>query len=194
MDEIIEMLEGLYLVYNPRYPLDADNLARLVSQYADVLEDVPPATFRRFCQIWRDEKRADGKVNTRFPVPAEMGEILARLTPSSEEKQLPWAPLAKAEYDALSLEMKIRHCTIMADDYSLKAGGMWAKGKGEGPIFPERYEKFWPVSQRCRAKADELKKMLAEARVRDRPTLPPVTPILEQAIDLVFEPSRKPAA
>ncbi len=164
MDDIIDLIQGLYVVYNPKANLDGGAMVLLIRQYERALSGCDVETVRKACEVWQYERESK-----RFPYPNEFLNCIqvVKRKPADTSASEPWRQVAKGDYDAMTVSEKERYLQILAHEYRTLGGGMYGRGKGEGWVHPERAAKYHPLADRCEAEAKRLGEIVRSARAKD---------------------------
>lgn len=134
----------------------------------------------RVCENWLDRLSEHGR---QFPTPDQVRDLACAYQPRTQNPgNEPWRHLSAAEYDALPLWAKARHCRILAMEYSGRAGPMHVHGQGEGPVLPNRFARYTALAAECLAEANRLEGLVRRARAQGAaakapPRLAPDAPV-----------------
>ena len=117
------------------------------------------------CRNWLDRLTEHEQ---KFPTPDQVRD-LAKVYEDKprDDRTGAWRELSDSEYQDLSLSEKVRYLTILSFEQRKMAGGMYPKGKGEGPINPTKWAKYIPLSEQTEAEMKRLRKILTAKRAAD---------------------------
>lgn len=122
--EIIHEIEGLEV--HCRAPLmTVDARSRWLADWAHDLEKFPYEAIRDAVADWRKSG------NAKFPTPGQIIPMIqAKTRKDSDPKRAAqkWSDLSQQEYEALSLDEKIRHQRILSERAKFNAGPMYRAG------------------------------------------------------------------
>ena len=123
-NDIIEALEALAIHCRPSL-MGIDERAVWLRDWCNDLAGEDIEAIRVGCQRWR------GGTNHKFPMVGQLMPLIRAATVKKGDGPLPqvWSPISDAEYNALSLNDKIRHHQIAASEAGYKAGPMWRDGR-----------------------------------------------------------------
>jgi hypothetical protein len=159
--EIADEIDTLASHFRPPL-MDTDTRSRWLQSWCEDLAGFEIAVVRIAFRDWRRSG------NTKFPTPGQLlplirAEIARFKAGPPTDGAKAWEPLSDAEYDALSLNEKIRHHRILASRASGSAGPQWG---ATGPLPAEQMPTTWHSwKQRARhhlAEAERLKKVRDE--------------------------------
>lgn len=163
--EVIDELDALSTHY-PRGPRSPDQHMRFLEDYLDDLKDFTNDQVKAACRRWRQSDA------TKFPTSGQLMNTARSERGRDLGDNTAWRPLTDQEYDALSLDEKIRHQRILASEARGRAKpqfkqieGSWRAGIHiPGDEMPER----WFVERELGRRHDEEAKRLIGYRKANR--------------------------
>lgn len=138
--------------------MDISQRALWVRDWASDLAGFDVEHIRKAFRDWR----LSGQ--TKFPTPGQiMPALRSMANPEKRADRIgAWQPLSDAQYAALSLDAKIRHHQILANQCDVKAGPMWRDGKpADISAMPESWHDWRRKAENHRNEARHLRQIIS---------------------------------